>query len=76
MIPRSTCRARDQGRTVSAGEDMAATDTGKPAPSGELRLKRLRQLVLAEHAKAQAQPVADDEARRTFKKRLKKIAAT
>ena len=42
----------------------------RAAPGGELRLKRLRQAVLAEHARAR--PDEADEARRLFKKRLKK----
>ena len=47
----------------------------RAAPGGELRLKRLRQHVLAEHAKAQPQQGDDAEGlRRKFKTRLKKMS--
>ena len=46
----------------------------RAAPSGELRLKALRKTVLAQHAREQPQGDSD-EARRVFKKRLKKMDA-
>lgn len=45
----------------------------RAAPKGELRLKRLRKAVLAEHAR-QPTHAAPVEARRLFKKRLKKTS--
>ena len=47
----------------------------RAAPGGELRLKRLRQHVLAEHAKAHPEQADDAEGvRQKFKTRLKKMS--
>jgi hypothetical protein len=54
----------------------AILDALSAAPGRQLRLKRLRQTVLAAHALASPQhaAAAPEEAKRTFKKRLKKAA--
>ena len=44
----------------------------RAAPGGELKLKKLRKAVLAQHARAEPQ-CDEEEARRKFKKRLEKL---
>jgi hypothetical protein len=80
LLPHSWCAGHgplQAGASTSATFDWTSAIRAAlhAAPGHEMRLKRLRLKVLAEHASAQPQQAtAAGEARRIFKKRLKKTA--